>query len=285
MLITQKKMLRDVNLTISGLQVAGLQIGSNTDLCIAFHGWIDNAATFTPLLQYVSGNWIALDLPGHGKSAHRCPNAEYSMAEYVPFAYSAVKALTDQPVTLVGHSMGGSIALMLAAAFPEMVRQLVLIESIGPLTDLAENTAQRLRKGALQRAKEVKIRTYSTIEAAITRRIASFTPISAESARYLVERGTYERENGLIFSHDPHLRRPSLSRMTEAQVLGLIDSIRCSTLLITAKSGFKMPPKIAEHRASRFVKCKHVELSGGHHVHMEQPKKVADLINDFVEKP
>jgi len=71
---------------------------------------------------------IALDLPGFGKSGKL---DDYSPGSYARFIYDMLDALGYDRVDLLGHSMGGQIAIAAAASRPELVRRLVLVASAG----------------------------------------------------------------------------------------------------------------------------------------------------------
>jgi pimeloyl-ACP methyl ester carboxylesterase len=103
---------------------------------------------------------VAIDFPGHGQSFHRSPGATYMFTDYILDTGEGLAADTctlggilrsnsvqilhavrvldalnwKEPVILLGHSMGGGIALMLAAAFPERVRAVISIDSVGVMT-------------------------------------------------------------------------------------------------------------------------------------------------------
>ncbi len=83
---------------------------------------------------------IAVDLPGHGAS-HSRPGA--SVDEYAAAVAELLIALDCGPVVVVGHSLGGSIAIALAARHPTLVRGLVLIASCVRLP-LVDSVGERL---------------------------------------------------------------------------------------------------------------------------------------------
>lgn len=97
------------------------------------HGLGGSARNWTELAGQLSGraHGFALDMPGFGRSkplmGHR-PTLD-SMAEIV---IQAITKLCDGPVHLVGNSMGGSIALLVAAGRPDLVRTLTLISPAMP---------------------------------------------------------------------------------------------------------------------------------------------------------
>lgn len=84
---------------------------------------------------------IALDLPGHGES-DPAPGAA-SIEEYAAVAAEVLGALASGPVIVVGHSLGGSVAIALAARRPDLVRGLVLIASCVKLP-LVDSIGERL---------------------------------------------------------------------------------------------------------------------------------------------
>src|SRR3989338_8312729 len=98
---------------------------------LALHGWLDNAASFSLLAPLLAEHRIiALDFFGHGHSDHLSKDAVYHMFIYVQQIYDVMLQLQLKEVHFVAHSMGGGVACLFAAMFPQMVKSLVLIESL-----------------------------------------------------------------------------------------------------------------------------------------------------------
>ncbi|NNF67529.1 MAG: alpha/beta fold hydrolase, partial [Gammaproteobacteria bacterium] len=114
---------------------------------IALHGWLDNAATWSrvaPALdQY---NLCAIDFAGHGKSDHRPANAAYHFIDNVADVIAVADRLGWKRFSLLGHSLGASVATLVAGTIPERIRSLVCIEGFGPLTTPPEQAPEQLRK-------------------------------------------------------------------------------------------------------------------------------------------
>src|SRR5688500_18042292 len=91
--------------------VAGLRNGrEGAPRVLALHGWLDNAASFVPLAPYLDDvDLVAIDLPGHGRSAHLPPGADYSFAGALHSVLDAADALGWDTFALLGHSMGAGI--------------------------------------------------------------------------------------------------------------------------------------------------------------------------------
>ena len=102
----------------------GLRWGSASDTpVLALHGWLDNASSFAPLAAHLAGfRLLALDLPGHGHSQHRPPGMRYHLVDYVPAVLEAAEALDFESGLIMGHSLGGAIAGLVAIAAPEGVK-------------------------------------------------------------------------------------------------------------------------------------------------------------------
>src|SRR5204863_3269273 len=77
---------------------------------------------------------VAPDLLGHGRSAK--PRGDYSLGAYASGLRDLLVALDEPPATVVGHSMGGGIAMQLAYQFPERVERLALVGSGGLGTEV-----------------------------------------------------------------------------------------------------------------------------------------------------
>ncbi len=88
---------------------------------------------------------IALDLPGHGIPITCRPAPRYHYIDYVRTVLAAADALQLSRFNLLGHSLGAGIASLVAAAMPERIERLLLIEGLGPLGDDGSHTLQRFR--------------------------------------------------------------------------------------------------------------------------------------------
>jgi pimeloyl-ACP methyl ester carboxylesterase len=95
------------------------------------HGIGDDSSTWLDLLASLSGDFtvIAPDLLGHGESAK--PRADYSVAAYACGMRDLLTTLDIDRVTVVGHSLGGGVAMQFAYQFPERCERLVLVGSGG----------------------------------------------------------------------------------------------------------------------------------------------------------
>jgi abhydrolase domain-containing protein 6 len=116
--------------TAAGLRIAALDAGpaDATLTILAVHGWGGSAIEFAPLLPFLPANlrFVAPDLPGTGRSESA---PAYSMELFV----SVLRDLSERagPVVLVGHSLGGKVAVTFASRYPQRVRALVLLAPYG----------------------------------------------------------------------------------------------------------------------------------------------------------
>lgn len=95
---------------------------------IAVHGILSGATVWGPIASHLGGriDLLAPDLPGHGKAAPWHPGE----IDYHTAATRKVAELIQRPVDLIGHSLGGTIALRIAIAAPDAIRSLTLIEPV-----------------------------------------------------------------------------------------------------------------------------------------------------------
>lgn len=98
---------------------------ANGPKLLLLHGMSNRWQTFLPILPELTKNWqvIAFDHRGHGGSDRI--DGPYSAAAFFQDARNVLDTIGPEPVALLGHSMGGSLALYLAEAFPEKVRAVI----------------------------------------------------------------------------------------------------------------------------------------------------------------
>jgi pimeloyl-ACP methyl ester carboxylesterase len=116
------------NIDVRGLSLRLRERGAGS-LCTLVHGWLDHAGSFDRLAPLLPGRTVAYDQRGHGDSSWAGAGAFYHFVDYVADLDGLVGALDAQgPIRLVGHSMGGAVALFYAALRPERVAHLTLLD-------------------------------------------------------------------------------------------------------------------------------------------------------------
>ena len=245
---------------------------------LALHGWLDNAGSFALLAPRLASRFqvIALDLPGHGHSDHLAPGTSYHYVDYVRVVLAVADALRLDRYSLLGHSLGAGIAALAAAAMPERVERLWLIEGLGPLGDDGSHTLQRFRDALTPRGDNGKpLRVFRDIAQAVDAR-SMVSGLPAELARPIVERSLIETEGGWRWRSDPQLTRPSATRLAESQIQALLRGITTPTALLLALPATSyLPSAPMQARAACVPHITVTRMDGGHHLQLEHPQTVA----------
>ena len=115
---------------IHGQPVTFHMMGDGPPLLLV-HGITSSSRTWKSVMPRLSEKYtvIAPDLLGHGRSAK--PQGDYSLGAYASGMRDLLVSLDVPRVTVVGHSLGGGIAMQFAYQFPEMISRLVLVDSGG----------------------------------------------------------------------------------------------------------------------------------------------------------
>ena len=114
-----------------GHRIVHLEAGQGAPLLL-LHGFTGSKENWLPLMRRLAPRWrvLAPDLPGWGDSS-RLPDGDYGYAAQADRLAAGLPTVADGPVVLVGHSMGGGIAALLAARHPQRVSRLVLMDAGG----------------------------------------------------------------------------------------------------------------------------------------------------------
>jgi len=275
-----------LRLDAGGRDLAALRFGTRGGpRVLALHGWLDNANSFAPLAAALpEPDLVALDLPGHGHSGHRPPRTWYHYIDYLDDALAALDALGWDDAILLGHSLGGAVASVLAVAKPERVSRLMLIEALGPLPARAGGAVEALRKAFDERAaaQDKQLRVFADPAQAVQARMRA-NGLSERAARWLVERSLREVPGGFAWRSDPRLTVATPVRVHETQIREWLAAIACPTLLIAAEHE---PPYFDAALRRERIACvpglREVVLPGGHHLHLEDPAPAAQAIRAFL---
>jgi pimeloyl-ACP methyl ester carboxylesterase len=116
-----------VEVDAPGGRVSALVWGPGTPDLVLVHGGAQNAHTWDTVALALGRPLIAIDLPGHGHSAHRDDHAYWPKENAIALE-RAVRELAPDARLVVGMSLGGLSALALADRAPDLVRHLVLVD-------------------------------------------------------------------------------------------------------------------------------------------------------------
>ena len=287
--------LREVRWPLKQLTLAGLhwpagQASAGSVPVLMLHGWLDNSLTFyrlAPELRAVA-DLYALDHAGHGYSGHRPTGQSYMLADYVADLAELIDThfASHEQVDLVGHSLGGIVCMLYAASFPEKVRKLVMIDSLGPISKAPEEAVGQLRRGIRKRlAGSGASSGYPSLEDAAKLRTRGRNPLSEEVARVMLARNLEQTGTGWRWRTDPRLRHPSTTMFTEDQVMAFARSVTAPTLLVRAEHGLLASFDRWQKRFEALETVRCLDIDGGHHCHLDGDiSPVAQGIRSFLKE-
>src|SRR4051812_49850958 len=118
-------------ITLHGHRVAYRQAGESGPVLLLIHGITGNARQWDEVMPLLAQHYhvIAPDLLGHGESAK--PRGDYSLGAYAAGVRDLLITLGHKRATVVGHSLGGGIAMQFAYEYPPFAERLVLVKSGG----------------------------------------------------------------------------------------------------------------------------------------------------------
>lgn len=290
----------DVDFQLAHIRLAAKRYGSsNKPVLLALHGWLDNADSFVPLVNALSEQQvltdyqiIAVDWPGHGLSQHRPGQYPLHWIDYLYDLHELVLLLKqDQPVTVIGHSLGGIVAAAYNAAFPDSLKQLILIEALSPLfEDLSKFKARvnrsfqqhiRFNQAGIQGQKKPESSSNLTLERAVNAR-HKLTGMDPTWCELIIKRNLEIKDHQYCWKSDPRLKLDSPYRLTFEQVDVLMSVSDTPCLLILAEEGYKQLKLAIPQAKLWFTQLTNVQIKGDHHLHMGSAAQVANTIRTFI---
>ena len=261
---------------------------------LLIHGGRDHCRNWDWVAEYFAKDYhiIAPDLRGHGDSQCEA-SGNYTQISYVYDIAQLLQQKNMHDVTVIGHSLGGAIALMYTALFPERVKKLVAIEGMGPSPSLAAKQAEisindRVRSWVddMRKLSGRLPRRYDTLDDAFKRMRDENPHLSEEQARHLTLHGANQNEDGTYsWKFDNYVRVFSMSGLPNEEVKKMYGEISCPTLLMRGEESWASDP-VADGRTQCF-NCP-IEYqsfaNAGHWVHHDQLDGFVDRVSEFLGK-
>lgn len=267
-----------IHLTVNNLRYAFERSGSGTPL-VLLHGFTGSKANWRHIIPALSVEHtvIAIDILGHGESAKPNDPLRYRMEAVSNDIITLIGTLTTAPVDLLGYSMGGRLALYLAANYPHEIRRLIL-ESASPGLATAEERLQR-RSSDEQLAERIE---RESIPAFVNfwENIPLFASQKQLPAALQTTLHTQRLQNsakGLANS----LR--GMGTGMQPSLWNTLAEIQQTTLLITGELDIKFS-QIADKMSAAMPEAKHISVpKAGHTVHLEQPESYISHVLAFCD--
>jgi pimeloyl-ACP methyl ester carboxylesterase len=255
---------------------------------LLIHGGRDHARNWDWVARDLRLDYhvIAPDLRGHGDSQWSI-GGSYSMVDYTLDVAQLLAAVQAFPVTIVGHSLGGSIALQYTGTYPELVEKVVAIEGLGPppgmIVDRPANERMRTWIAEMQSLARRHPHRYATLDEAVARMQEANPRLTAEQARHLTVHGSYRDEDGTyLWKFDNYVRATSPYLFNMKDAAELWSGITCPVLLLRGTESWASDPeKDGRARAFRSYRFFNIERAG-HWVHHDQLDTFLGHLRDFL---
>lgn len=259
------------------------------------HGFMDAAGTFSavgPKLAAAGHVVFAPDFRGFGAGARVPEGAYYHFADYVFDLAEIIAHVTREKrerVTVIGHSMGGTVSTLYAGSFPERVVKLVNLEGLGPPELDVSLAPVRMRRWVdeVMKIRAVEARAVHgrpmTEDEALSRLVMNHGRIPRDVLRAQLPHLTRKRDDGtLTWAFDPLHRTPSPTPFSSQVFRAFARAVTCPTLFVSGgPHGFHPPDE--EERLSEFQHLTRQELpEAGHMMHWTQPTELAELLLTFL---
>ncbi len=284
---------------VRGLRLAVHRLGSaDAPAVLCLHGFLDSGLSFRAIAKrLVAANLqvLAPDLRGFGHSGWVGEGGYYHFYDYWSDMSALVARLLPAPFHLVGHSMGGSVAVGMVAMGIGQVRSLVLLEGLGPPYDLPKRSLPRLRRwlktlnakalSGPPAARANHLKPMASLEAAAERLCRRNPGLDSTSALTLAADLTRELPpdseqpaGARTWRHDPLHLTPAAKPFLEDDARLLWAEVSVPVLAMYGDR--------SEHAAldlsARAAHLPHAQLAtvpqAGHNLHHDQPELMAEAI-------
>jgi pimeloyl-ACP methyl ester carboxylesterase len=261
-------------------------------LLILIHGSNDHARSWDWTARALQDRFhvVAVDLRGHGDSQWS-PDGAYLVAYYVLDLVEFVESLNEERVTIVAHSLGGTIASRYAALYPERVHKLVLVDGFGPPPSsyakwMDYGAVRRTRDSIEQRrtAQRKPARRLASIEAAAERMSATNPHLTEAQAYHLAKHGVRLHPDGYGWKFDP-LASQFTSEDFAVEITVFWREVTAPTLLCRGSDSWTEDPEVIG-QALHLRRRRSIAIpKAAHWPHHDQFEIFMGSLREFLDSP
>jgi pimeloyl-ACP methyl ester carboxylesterase len=302
-----RRIAHDRFLTLRGLRYHALEWGDvslaslpTRPPLVLLHGWMDVGASFQFLVDAIAAQeggtrWIiAPDWRGFGLTGTPAADS-YWFPDYLGDLEALLDALLPADrfgaIDLLGHSMGGNIAMSYAGVRPSRIRRLINLEGFGLPQTQPEQGPKRLAQWLDELKQPQQLRDYASLDDVVARLLKNNPLLTADKAAWLAPHWARQREDGRwhILGDPAHKRTNPVLYRTE-EVLAAWRQITAPVLWAEGDQtdvskwwGHRYPRSEFEARLAVVPQVEKVLLARcGHMLHHDQPQVLAEQVLRFL---
>jgi pimeloyl-ACP methyl ester carboxylesterase len=273
---------------LHGQRVTYLESGARTGgpVVMLLHGLAGNSSTWRPILPLLGRkvHVIAPDFLGHGQSA-KPPNGDYSLGAYAAGMRDLLVILGLDHATVIGHSLGGGVAMQFAYQFPDLTERLVLVASGGLGRELTPLLRAAVLPGATLTLRTLTTLTPRWLGQLVHRGVRAIpgtpNPEVDEVARALTALSDQDARGAFVQTARSVLDLSGQRLHTGIERLQLVNG---APLLLIAGARDSVIPVQHTVQAHQSFSGSRLEVFPGasHFPHVDDPQRFADVVLDFL---
>ena len=251
----------------NGIQINVEEQGSGEPALVFLHYWGGSARTWRHVTSKLSSTYRTLAADHRGWGESEAPATGYALADLADDVLGVIQALDLKRYVLVGHSMGGKVAQLIAAQRPDGLAGLVLVAPAPPTPIALPQVAREMMAGAYD--------SPASIEATLDRVLAGKPLSPGDRAQVIADslRGA------------PQAKKAWPASTSLEDISGMVGKIDCPTLVISGEFDRVDTPEVL--KAELMPRIPHATLhvlpGMGHLSPLEAPDQLSDLISSFIE--
>ena len=263
---------------------------SNAEHVLLVHGIHDHCHAWDWTARHLCDRYhiVAPDLRGHGDSEWS-KGGNYSLLDHVYDLAQLVDQQKLEPLKVISHSLGGTIAALLAGSYPDLIEKLVIVEGVGlyPMRGYfaPEHRIKEWVRSNLSLAGRIP-RRYGTLEEAVNRMQQQNPHLDEAQARHLTIHGTHQNEDGsFMWKFDNYTRLSSPYDIAQDDIRAVWECIKCPVLIINSDRGY--PHRIGQDDTLQHFNDVHLEVidNASHWTHHDQLRHFLRLVDEFLVAP
>lgn len=254
-----------MTLTYKGIKINYNEVGKGPAF-VFLHGFLENSTMWNDLIDELSTSFkcITIDLPGHGKTGNL--GYIHTIEDMADTVHVVLQKLKAEKTLIIGHSMGGYVALAYAEKYPEKLSSLILLNS----TSQADNDERKLN-----RTRAIKV---------VKQNPSAYTSMAIANLFAKENREKFKKE--ILFVKE-QASKTSLQGIIAAQEgmkirkdrRHILTDFKGKKIIIAGKND---PILSIESLSNESILCNtpFIKMSGGHMLHIENYADVLEIISN-----